>query len=261
MDKQYRYRAAITQHSHGYEGEEIGPPPGTTPWITTSAMSGSNTDTYYFRDSNANPPTNADSSKVSITVTDSWTVSIDAHNVMTVTVDTTVVEIYRGDINGNPNAYYSTKRDLFLRRSLSSANLYEWRGLDIATVGVISHEINFPSYTFTLQPGESASQNTLYVINCTPGHDNDPLPSWYVDAFGVGVEFENILPADYRPGQTWNGSNWMSHNRVAGAANIYTSATATQEMRTLGGPTESNDPPTIQTGSRWANQQLIGTGA
>lgn len=63
---------------------------------------------------------------------------------------------------------------------------------------------------------------------------------------------------DYRPGETWSGSSWMSHDRASGWAGVW-DGSKFAETRTQGGDgSTSGDPPYIYNGSAWANQRKIG---
>lgn len=255
MDKQYQYRSILNFDSGGYEGEEYGPQGATTPWITTSELSGTRTSVYYFRDSNSS--SNANSSKVEITIKDTWIASITPNNTLNISADTDIVSIVRTDIQGNPLAGGTATRDILIRRYKGGDILYRWDNLNIAQAGVIDSNINLPAYSFSLAPGEDASQSTLYVIGCVSKHDDDPLPSVYVDAMYMGVQFRNILPKDYRPGATWNGTAFMSHNRNGGVCNVW-DGSAWVEMRTENGGVGTNNPPLCFHDDNYFNQYKIG---
>lgn len=66
-----------------------------------------------------------------------------------------------------------------------------------------------------------------------------------------------LLDFDYRPGMTWDGTNWMSHNRDGGVCNVYQNGDW-QEMRTEGYPDAKGDPPLLyRDGGLW-NMARIG---
>ena len=257
-NRAYQYRSVLGFDSGGYEGEEYGPQGATTSWITTTALSGTRTSVYYFRDSNNDPGTNANSSKVEITIRDTWTATIAPDNTLNIVADTDILSIVRGSIIGNPNAGGPATRTLRISRYKGGPILAQWDNLNIAATGVISSGVDLPSYSFSLAPGEDAHQSTVYCFNFTPGHGDDQLPSPYVDAMYMGVEFRNILPKDYRPGASWNGG-WLSHNRSSGAANIWNGSRYV-EMRTENGGVGTGNPPLIYNASRYVNQRNIGSG-
>lgn len=256
MDKTYQYRSILNFDSGGYAGEDYGPQGATTPWITTSELSGVRTSVYYFRDSNY--PNNANSSKVEITIKDTWTATISANNTLNIMADTDIVSIVRNDIRGNPNygGNYTT-RDIIIRRYKGGPILYRWNNLNIGQAGTIATNINLPPYNFSLAPGEDASQSTLYVLACVSGTESDPLPSPNVDAMYMGVQFRNTLPKDYRPGATWNGSIYASHNRSGGVCTFW-NGSAWTEMRTQNYPSGKGNPPLLYRDSDWYNQAKIG---
>lgn len=66
----------------------------------------------------------------------------------------------------------------------------------------------------------------------------------------------SLFDFDYRPGMTWDGKNWMSHNRDGGVCNVYTGSWT--EMRTSGYPDAKGNPPLLyRDGGLW-NQAKIG---
>ena len=72
------------------------------------------------------------------------------------------------------------------------------------------------------------------------GYEGRPLPNIGTDAMRMGVFFRNTLPPDYRPGKTWDGNIWQSHNREAGSypsrnlVNVYHDHQAGYTMTTRG---------------------------
>lgn len=254
MSKEYNWRLSSNIISGGYAGEETGVIPPDTGWRTTDVMSGSSSAEYYFRDSDYS--TNANSSRVVVGISESWTASIDNRNYLTVTLTTQITGIRRDDIRGNPGV---GGRNIFIRREAEGAVVWSIRNDSIATAHtILADSITLDSYTFTLAPGENLSRGSIHIRNIVTGYPDDiPAPSPYLDEMWLGTEFRNPLPADYRPGKVWNDSNWMSHNREVGAANVRTSSTW-KEMRTIDGAEGQGDSPTIRHSSAWYNQRLIG---
>lgn len=255
MDKQYQYQALTRLDSGGYPGEEYGTIPTVASPTITNAVTGSQTYQYYYRDSAS--LSNANSSQVLITVEDSWTASVDSSNQLTITVTTTLVDMGRGNINGSPASGGSAYRNIYIRRTPNGSNLLSFLNDDIRVAHNISGTQSLGTYTFTLAPGDNLTQSSLYVLNTVPGHENDPLPNIYSDALNIGTSFTNILPADYRPGMTWNGSAYMSHNRNGGTCN-YWNGVAWTEMRTQDYSTGKGNPPLLYRDEDWYNQALIG---
>lgn len=254
--KNYQYRAQMVIVEGGYPGEEPGVNPPDTSWHTTSATSGSATHTYYYNDSTC--AANANSSRTSINITDSWTVDIDEHNNMTVSVHTIINSISRAAYQGDPNACASNiVADLIIRRQAGGTVLARYNNQNFATYGTVASNIDLGTTTFTLAPGQNANRSTVHYTNDAhfTGGGQEGL---YDDVFRMGITFRNILPADYRPGKVWNGSDWLSHDRTGGAANVRNASTFV-EMRTVDGPTGTGNPPLIRDQSSFHNMRLIGT--
>lgn len=265
---QYRTNLQIPFESGGYPNEPAGVIPNDTSWKTTNLSSISLPDIrYYFRDANTyptSPPYTANSSRVVINVSQNIDTVIGNDNVIYATVTGTINSIVRDDIQGNPNLGSTAKRNIYIRQYKGGGVIASFTNLDIATAGTIGSNIILPSYTITLQPGQDLSQYSLYVINCLPGHENDPLPSINVDAMLMGVEIQNPLPEppkDYRPGMTWNGNAFMSHNRSNGGVCTYWNGTKWEEMRTDDYPTGKGNPPLLYRDGDWYNQAKIGQDA
>lgn len=252
MAKQFQWRTNFNLISGGYDGEQTGVEPNDTSWHTTDDTSGSSTAEYYYRDSyNA---TNANSSRVVVTVRDDWTASINSRNQLTLTITTTITNIRRDDFRGINNT--NPNRNIYIRRYNGGPVI--WTVSDPATYAHdLGNNISLGTYTLTLEPGQGATGSSIYYRSVTIGHDNDPVPNDYCDEMAIGIEFKNILPADYRPGKIWDGSTWQSHNRSAGFEKIYTDTSNTREMRTIDGGVGTGNPPSIYN-ERWLNERLIG---
>lgn len=256
MVKNYDYRTTTSILSGGYAGEEIGVVPNDTAWHSTSNLSGSHTVTYYYRDSSTSQ--NSNSSRVDVVVRDDWTASIDGRNNLTVNVTSTIVSISRGNIQGNPTAGGTAGRSLFIRRYAGGPVLWSVTNDSIATAHTIATNVSLGTYTFTLEPGQNASRSIIYFRNNVTGHDNDTIPSAYVDVLSMGTEFRNPLPKDYRPGMILDANGvWQSHNRNGGWAGIM-SGGVYREMRTQDGGAGQGNPPLIRHADGWYNQRLIG---
>lgn len=257
MDKNYQWRTTMRLVSGGYAGEEVGIDPKDTGWRTASSASGSSRAKYYFRDSNN--ATNENSSRVVIDISDRWTAEIDAKNNLVINVTTTVNSIVRDDIRGYIPAN-ALGRDIALKRVQGGATLWSVTADPIHYAHtILGNPVEIGTSTFTLAPGEDASQSSLYVRNSTQGHSGDPLPSEYVDAIKMGAEFKNILPADYRPGAILNTSGvWLSHNRNGGEIHVLGADGKWHEERTVAGLEEHDNPPSIRYKDSWYNQRLIG---
>lgn len=267
--KNYQWAASLNVDSGGYEGEliaikqngtvlyqgAVGPHSKSisTPWTTTTSETGDQTYTYSYRDSDHMD--NNNSTEVEVTIRDVWTVSINNRNIMTVNVTTTLVSAVRIKHGSITNA----NRRIWLRRSSGGTDFAPFPLIDNATTAhTIASNVNLGTYTFTLQPGENAERSTVWWRSTMVGHESQALPNIYTDILGIGIRFKNILPADYVPGATWNGTKWLSHNRTGGTADIRNNSNAWVQMRTYDGGVGTDNPPYIRHQSAWKNQRLIG---
>lgn len=108
--------------------------------------------------------------------------------------------------------------------------------------------------------------DTTFTITLT-GNPDQPVLAWIQSGANSSTDYSwldrqvwaTLLDYDYRPGATWNGSEWVSHNRSSGAANIYTGS-EWREMRTVNGPDGTDNPPFIRHSSEWKNQRKVGSG-
>lgn len=84
------------------------------------------------------------------------------------------------------------------------------------------------------------------------------LPYAYpTDSASEAVAVPVFVELDYRPGATWNGSAYMSHNRSGGVANIW-NGNSWVDMKTTDGGVGTGNPPLIYNGSQYVNQKKIG---
>lgn len=256
----YTWTADVTI-TGGYSGQNKGAIPLTTT-PQTGEVSGSHEADYFYSDSNAQNPdgswgNNANSSQVHYTIRDDWTASVDDNNIVTLQVTTTVVKIERKDISGNPNLTVTNGRDIILSRTRNGTPLWNQNNNPINQSRILATNINLGTETIVLPPGGGTRIASVWIRNHTTGTGwDDPVYTDYIEA---GVSFQNNLPADYRPGSTWNGVNWMSHNRSAGAANLY-NGSGWNTMRTEDGGTGTGNPPSISHSSTMYNQRKTGQG-
>ena len=246
----------MTLDSGGYEGEELGVNPPDTTWHSTSELSGSLTAVYYYRDSNVN--SNANSSRVDITLKDDWTATINDYNYITVSLKTTLLSVGRTSIIGNPYGTTYTTRHLRFYRQAGGEVLAEYTNDDIGVAHTLfSGELDFGTVEFTLPPGESASRASIYFSNYATGYEQYEPPTTYADIIYMGAEFLNPLPKDYRPGATLQDGEWYSHNRNVGTAKIF-DGTKWVEMRTEDGGEATGNPPMIYHSDGWKNMRKKG---
>ena len=213
MAEGLQYKENLTLISGGYPGENPGSDGVVQDWTETTGDSGSSTVTYHYNDSAQ--MTNANSTYVEINITDNWTATKDNRNYYHITVSTTINYIRRTRVGSpSPLSVY-----MFARHDAGGANIWTSGGcVDAANSGTNATNINMGTTTIDLAPGQSTNvHGTVYFRSNICGHNNAKPPSIYVDEFWLGVNFRNTLPPDYRPGKTWNGNEWLSHNRGAGS--------------------------------------------
>lgn len=253
-----QYRETLNIISGGYAGEGVGSNGVAQNWTDAEQLSGVSVVKYWYHDSAQQ--SDANSTLVEIEVADSWSATIDSRNVITITVSSTLNSIVR-TVQGSPSA---AQMSMFVRREAGATPLWSATCVDAAiNYSYLPNPIDLGSHTFTLQPGDATQfRSSIYYRNNTCGYDSEPTPSMYVDEFGIGISFRNTLPADYRPGKTYNASTgkWLSHNRSSGAADIRNAANnGWTTMRTIGGNgSNTGNPPYIRSTSAWVNQREIG---
>lgn len=259
MASDVQYKEALIIKSGGYPGEPTGSTGVITNW-TDCPTTGTNTATYYYTDSNS--ASNANSSKVYVTVKDSWQIlSISDKNVATIKINTSVTKIERKDIVGNPNIGGRVGRFIKVYNVATGAEVWSTNDSDIAVAKVLlNREVGIGSQTVQIQPSTEFGRSTAGVFNASTGHEHDPVPSIYIDEMTMGVTYRNTLLPDYRPGASWDGSTWQSHNRTNGKADIYTGSNWIT-MRTVNGAVGTDNPPYIYNGTKNVNQRKIGDNA
>lgn len=253
MAEGLQFKETLEIISGGFDGEIHGSDGLNQNWTDTTGTSGSDSVTYYYRDSRTGQ--NQNSTEVRITILDAWTATRDENNFYTITVNTTVTAFTRTKI-GNPLPSTWT---MFIKREPNGAILWSSGGcVNGAINATYGTPINLGSYTFVLPPGQSSHLGTIYFRNNYCGMDNVPPPNIYVDEMAMGLSFKNNLPPDYRPGKIMdNGNTWQSHNRTGGADNVW-NGSSWQTMRTDNGPTGQGNPPYMRHQSDWRNQRKIG---
>lgn len=254
MPKTYQWRAATDYRSTTDLSWGV-IPSGQSDWqtATPSSTAMGDTWTYWYRDANVmvgGVYSDANSSRVAISVTDSWTASIDNRNNLTIVLTTTLNSIVRDDLRGS-NAN-SPGRQIRAYTEQGGTEIFSYTDNALASAHtILDSPIVIAQRTLVIPPESSTSvQSSIYYHNETIG-----LPSY--DDIWLGVQFRNPLPKDYVPGATWNGSNWMSHNREGGTAGIY-NGSSYAEMRTVDGGSGTDNPPYIRHSDAWKNMRLIG---
>ena len=256
MAKQYQWRIFSNIISGGFAGEDTGVIPPETGWKTTATLTGSASAQYYYRDSDVGQ--NENSSRVVYDVEDKWEVSFNSKNFMHVKVTTVIHGIRRDDIKGTPAPYGDVGRHIWVRREDGGQLYYESPSDPISNAhDIYTGDLNLGTLEFDLPPGQDATRSSVWVRNTAVGFEDRPIPNEYTDILGIGVQFKNILPPDYRPGDVRYGGHWKSTNRDVGKCHIRQGGQWV-EMRTIDGGSGTNDPPKRRSGGVWKNQYLIG---
>lgn len=282
MNEGLQIKSNCDIYSGGYAGEPHGVTDHTYDNFTDVPLSGSFTNNYYYTNADANRDPANNYCTVTINMTTSWTATRSlaegTYNYITINVTTTVNSISMNKVgqgSGYPNAYTNFAMNA---RNGGPAGAVIWNGItsdDSLTSSSPSLPFTANTFTVILHPSTTYSTSTFYFKNWTDGvylrannqkiwdagvDDNTPLPNMYIDAYGMGLQFKNTLSPDYRPGKHWNGSDWKSHDRNAGAARIYSGASISKEMRTNTGGVASDNPPFMQySSSEYKNQRKIGS--
>lgn len=254
-----QFKETFEKISGGYDGEGTGSGGLIQEWTETTGTSGSTTTTYWYHDSALT--SDANSTEVRVTITDTWTATKDPDNTYRVTVHSILNSITRTVI-GSPSPLSVS---IFVRRYAGGPNIWTSGGcVNAAVAGTHATNVDLGSYTIVLPPGqETQAYSAIYYRSNICGYDSTQPPSIYVDEYGMGIRFRNVLPPDYRPGETYKSSDttWYSHNRNGGWAGIW-NGSSFAEMRTVNGDgSTTGDPPYIYNGSTYVNQRKIGTGA
>lgn len=259
MPKQYQWRAtttfqtvapntsltsgAIPATEESWQTADIG-----TPFTITR-------DYYYHDANNTNVSgwfTDDNSTRVRITIEQTWNTSVDAYNNVTVSISTKIGPIVRDDKRGVCADTPGRQIEIYTQDSGSPviSIIDNQVGTERTLQGTVT---TIPTYTITITPGAQNEQSSVYIHDTTIG-------LWWYDDIWSGVQFKNILPADYRPGAINDTLVWQSHNRPAGNSHTY-DGTKFIEMRTIGAPTEKGTPPSIMNNNIWFNMNKIGKDA
>lgn len=206
-----QYKETIAIDSGGYPGEGVGSN-GHTNW-TDAAMSGTSSVSYYYHDSDYANDSN--SSKVTVVITTTWTAVLNNDNSIDVTFSSVIDSLSRGDIRGNPG---TIGRTITIYNKPGGSVVWGPQSTAVQTPATyISTDVPIATQTVHIAPQSEANLASLYYLNVMRGYEGRPLPNIGTDAMRMGVFFRNTLPPDYRPGKTWDGNIWQSHNREAGS--------------------------------------------
>ena len=257
MAKQYKWKADTTYQSTTVLSHGV-TPSSHTGWQSATAGNQSGSWTYWYRDANYGPGgvySDANSSRVAVSLTESWNATIDNRNNLTISITTTINSVIRDDLVGNNPA--TPGRIINIYRDQNGSPILTLNDGDLSTAHTIfGGPQTLDQYTFTLAPGESLQRSSLYLHNQTVGYQS-------YDDIWFGVLFLNDLPKDYRPGTSLdtNTSVWKSHNRTNGACHVLNNSTW-QECRTLDGDEGGQGNPPLMlraaNANSWYNQRLLG---
>lgn len=177
--------------SGGYRGEYVGFTGGGLESWTRAGLNSSTTNTYYYTDSDSG--NNNNSSRVYVKVRDDWQATVNqSDDTITVKITTYLVEVSRGNIVGFPGT--ATR---VMKAFSDKGGTLAWTASGSPNANVTylneNNQVKLSERTFTLAPGEETGKGTIYYKNFFEGHENDALPSIYVDEMWIGTQFKNTL--------------------------------------------------------------------
>ena len=248
-----QYKENLSIISGGYPNEGVGSNGVTQDWTETPGDSGTSVVKYWYHDSALT--SDANSTLVEVTITDTWTATKDPDNTYHVTVHSILNSIVRSVV-GSPAPLSAS---IFVRRYAGGPNIWTSGGcVDAAASGSYATDVDLGTFTIDLPPGqETTTHGTVYYRSNICGYDQTPPPSIYVDEYWVGINFRNTLPPDYRVFGTWDGTQWLSHNRSAGWSGIWDGSTYREERSSDGG-VGTNNPPFIYHETGYKNGRKVG---
>ena len=251
MPKYYKWKADTTYQSDTTLSHGV-IPTDHIDWQSAQAGSQSGSWTYWYRDGNYGPPwSDANSSRVMVSLDESWTASIDTHNNLTITITTTINSVVRDDLQGNNPA--TPGRTINIYRDQGGAAVLSLTDSDISTAHTIwTGPQTLDQYTFTLAPGQSLQRSSLYLHNQTIGYQS-------YDDIWFGVQFLNDLPAETIPHAVLDNNNqWLSHNRTGGDLRLWNGSRWTDNLANTDGGSGYGDPPSVMKNDKWLNARTFG---
>lgn len=251
MPKYYKWKADTTYQSDTVLSHGVAPTDHTG-WQSATAGTQSGAWTYWYRDGNYGPPwSDANSSRVSVSLTESWTASINARNYLTITINTVINSVVRDDLRGNNPA--TPGRTINIYREQGGSPILALTDSNISSAHTIwSGPLTLDSYTFTLAPGESLQRSSLFLHNQTIGYQS-------YDDIWFGVLFMNDLPKEAIPHAILGPNNqWLSHNRDGGDLRLYNGSKWSDNLPNVDWGVGYGDPPSILKDGKWLNARVIG---
>lgn len=253
MPKYYKWKADTTYNSD--TSLSYGVDPSThTGWQSALPGAQSGSWTYWYRDANYGPGdvyTDANSSRVAVSLTESWTASISSRNYLTITIRTVINSVVRDGLNGvNPA---TPGRSIQIYREQGGSPILSLTDSDISTGHTIwSGPLTLDDFTFTLAPGESLQRSSLYLHNSTIGYQS-------FDDIWFGVLFLNDLPKEAIPHAVL-GSNgqWLSHNREGGDLRLWSGSRWSDNLKNVDWGEGYGDLPSVMKDNKWLNARVLG---
>lgn len=251
--KVYKWKADTTYQSDTSLSYGV-IPTSHTGWQTTQPGQQSGAWSYWYRDANVavgGAYTDANSSRVVVSLNESWAASIDNRNNLTIVLTTTINSVVRDDLQGSN--IDSPGRNISIYREPGGSAILSLTDTQLASAHTIwSGPMTLDQFTFTLAPGESLQRSSLYLHNQAIG-----LSSY--DEIWFGVLFLNDLPAVAVPHAVLgNNGKWLSHNRTGGDLRIRNSSRWTDNLENTDWGEGYGDPPSVRKNNKWLNARVIG---
>lgn len=251
--KVYKWKADTTYQSDTSLSYGV-IPTSHTGWQITQPGQQSGAWSYWYRDANVavgEAYTDANSSRVVVSLNESWTASIDNRNNLTIVLTTTINSVVRDDLQGSN--IDSPGRNISIYREPGGSAILSLTDTQLASAHTIwSGPMTLDQFTFTLAPGESLQRSSLYLHNQAIG-----LSSY--DEIWFGVLFLNDLPAVAVPHAVLgNNGKWLSHNRTGGDLRIRNSSRWTDNLENTDWGEGYGDPPSVRKNNKWLNARVIG---
>lgn len=235
-------------YSGGYVGEYTGATGEYQDW-TDVPLKGSSSATYWYSDSDSGD--NNNSIVIYVDIEERWTAVRNKDNSIDVTYVTTIKKIQKRDKYGNPG---DTTRTIKISNYPGGPWIYQYPETPMQLY-IVAENLAAITNTIHLEPlSEVEGLSTIYFKNAWAPHFDDPLPSAWVDAMGMGTSFRNTLKPVYRPGQRKVSGTWQSHNRDGGVCDRHGYGT----MESSFGGQRTDDPPFIKSNGTWYNQKKCG---
>lgn len=251
--KQYKWKADTTYKSDTSLSYGV-IPTDHTDWQSAEPGTKTGTWEFWYRDANYGATTgysDANSSRVVVSLTQTWTVSIDKKNNITVKIDSTINSVRRDDLRGTNPA--TPGRNINIYESQGGTALLSLTDNDCSTAHQISGAVTIPTYEFTIAPGESLQRSSLYLHNSTIGYTS-------YDDIWFGVLFLNDLPKETVPHAVLGpDGKWLSHNRDGGDLRLWNGSRWTDNLKNIPGDAELGDAPSVyRSDGKWYNGRTFG---